>query len=390
VRLVLTGGGTGGHIYPALAIAGELRRRGRTEAVLFVGGRGGMEERIVPEAGLPLVTLPVSGLVRKRPPEVAAALLRLGAALGAALGVLRRFRPDVVVGTGGYAAGPVGLAAVLLGVPLVLQEQNAVPGVTNRWLAPFAACIAVPYPDAAARLPRGARVLVAGNPVRPEVVAVGAGAVPPAEARRRLGLSPAARVVLVVAGSRGSAVFVSLVAGMLAELREGVVLFVSGRDHFAAAVRAAEVAVRGAATAAEGPPGAVRVGRAVIVPYLSAMADGWAAADVAVCRAGAITLAELAAAARPAVLVPSPHVTHRHQEANAEVFRRAGAAVVLPERGLDGRQLAGVVAGLLADPERRARMAAAARGLAQPDALARIADAVEAAARAGRRAAGRG
>ena len=326
LRVLVTGGGTGGHIYPAVAIARELQRRG-AGALLFVGARGGMEERLVPEAGFELVTLPTSGLVRKRPHEAALALLRLAAATAGALSVLRRFRPDVVVGTGGYAAGPVGLAARVLGVPLVLQEQNAVPGVTNRWLARFAACVAVPYAEARARFPAGTRLMLAGNPVRSEVAAVGAGAVSRTEARRRLGLPDRVRVVLMMAGSRGSAVFARLFAEMLPHLGWGHLFFVSGRDHHAAA----EAALRRV-------PGAP----VTLVPYLSAMPDGWAAVDLVVCRAGAMTLAELAAVGRPAVLIPSPHVTHHHQEANAQVFAQAGAAEVLGEKGLDGRRLHGV------------------------------------------------
>jgi UDP-N-acetylglucosamine--N-acetylmuramyl-(pentapeptide) pyrophosphoryl-undecaprenol N-acetylglucosamine transferase len=365
VRLLVTGGGTGGHIYPALAIAQACADRLGADPILFVGARGGMEARLVPEAGFQLALLPTAGLVRKRPAEALASLSRLGAAVVRAVGLVRRFAPDVVVGTGGYAAGPVGLAAVLLGVPLVLQEQNAIPGVTNRLLGRFAACVAVPYPEARMHFPRRTRLLIAGNPVRPEIRQLPS----PAEARRRLALPSGGRVTLMMAGSRGSAVFVRLLAEMLPHLREGTLLFVSGRDHHGAAAEAARGHER----------------RVAVVPYLQDMVAGWAAADLVVCRAGAMTLAELATAGRPAVLIPSPHVTHHHQEANAQVFASAGAAAVLAERGLDGRALAEAIGGLLADPQRRAAMAAAARALAQPDALERIAEAVAAAARRPRR-----
>ncbi len=365
MRLLVTGGGTGGHIYPALAIARAALDRGLAEAVLFVGAEGGMEERLVAAAGLPLKVLPTSGLVRKRPLEVARGLWVLGGAVRAAVATIRDFRPDVVVGTGGYAAGPVGLAAAWCRCPLVVQEQNAIPGVTNRALARFAAAVAVPFQDSRRHFPAGARLAVTGNPVRPEV-----GTVAREDGRRRLGL-PGGPVVVAFAGSRGSAVFTRLFGELLPHWRGGTLVFVSGAAYHAAAERAM----------ADAPPG-VR-----LLPYLEDIPAGLAAADVVVCRAGAMTLAELAAAGRPALLIPSPHVTHHHQEANARVFARAGAAQVLPEAGLDGARLGAAIAGLLAEPMRLRRMGEAARGLARPRALDDIVALVEAAGR--RRAHGR-
>ncbi len=348
MRLCVAAGGTGGHIYPALAIARAAVEAGVVHEVRFVGARGGMEERLVPAAGFPLHTLPVRGMVRKRPAEWVRAAAGLGVSVVRAANLLRGFRPDVVLGTGGYAAGPLGAAAAMLRIPLVLQEQNTVPGVTNRLLASHAARIAIPYPAAAARFPSGARLVVTGNPVRPELLGVD-----PLAARRRLGLEPGGRVVLMVAGSRGSAVFVRWLADLAAGLRDGTLLFVSGGAHHEAAQ-----------AAAAGRP------RVRVVPYLEAMGDGLAAADLVVARAGAIFLAELAAVGRPALLVPSPHVTHHHQEVNAEVFEQAGAAEVLSEIETDGAILCRHVTALLADPQRRQAMAAAARSLARPRALA--------------------
>jgi len=365
-RLLVTTGGSGGHIYPALAIAAGVRRRWGASEVLFVGARGGIEERLVPEAGFPLETIAVRGIIRKRPQEALVAGLTLGGAVARAIAIVRRFRPDVVVGTGGYAAGPVGLAAVLLRVPLVLQEQNAVPGVTNRLLARFASVVAVPHPEARDRFPRGTRFLVCGNPVRPEVAAAD-----PALARRRLGVPAAGRIVLMFAGSLGSTVFMRYFREMLPHLHEGTLLFVSGRNYLQAA--------QAAAAGREAGGGGV-----VVVPYLADIGLGLAAADLVVCRSGAMTLAELATVGRAAILIPSPHVTHHHQEANAQSFARAGAARVLAEADLDGRRLAVEVQALLGDPAARRRMAEAARGLARPDALGRIVAAVEQAAR-GRR-----
>ncbi len=341
-RLLVTGGGTGGHIYPALAIAGRSAERFGPVDVLFVGAEGGMEATIVPKQGVHFEGVPVSGIVRKRPAQVAAGLLRLGAAEVRAIRLVRQFRPDVVVATGGYAAGPVGLAAWLLGVPLVLQEQNVVPGVTNRLLSRVAVGIAVPHAEAAKALPRRAKVWVVGNPIRRELMEVDR-----AQARTALGLPADGQVVLMVAGSRGSAVFVRLLKEWTGS---GVLYFVAGRAHYDAAKPLEREGVR-------------------VVPYLEDAGLGYAAADLVVCRAGAITLAELAAVGKPSVLIPSPHVTHHHQEANAAVFAKAGAALVLPEAGLDGARLGAVVAELLADTGRLRRMAEASLQLGRPDAL---------------------
>jgi UDP-N-acetylglucosamine--N-acetylmuramyl-(pentapeptide) pyrophosphoryl-undecaprenol N-acetylglucosamine transferase len=253
--------------------------------------------------------------------------------------------------TGGYASGPVGLAAWLLGVPLVLQEQNVVPGVTNRLLSRVAVGVAGPHAEAAKALSRRARVWVVGNPIRRELMGAER-----ADARRRLDLPGDGQVVLMVAGSRGSAVFVRL-------LKEwdgpGLLYFVAGRAHYAAAKPLARDGVR-------------------VVPYLEDAGLGYAAADLVVCRAGAITLAELAAVGKPSILIPSPHVTHHHQEANAAVFAKAGAAVVLPEAGLDGVRLAAAVRELLDDPQRLRRMAEAGLQLGRPDALDELVERVHA------------
>lgn len=350
-RLLVTGGGTGGHIYPALAIARRAQERYGPVTVLYVGARGGLEAGIVPAAGYDFAELPVSGLVRRRFGQRVAGLWHLGAAELGALSLVRRFRPDVVVGTGGYAAGPVGVAAWLLGVPLVLQEQNAVPGVTNRLLSRVAVGVALPHRDAAAAFPRRARTWIVGNPVRNELVGVDGAA-----ARERMGLPAAGPVVLMVAGSRGSAAFVRLFAEwMQAGPLPACLVFVAGRAHDAAA--------REATSGGKLPPG-VR-----IVPYLDEVGDAYAAADLVIARAGAMTLAELALLGKPAVLIPSPHVTHHHQDANAAVLERAGAAVVLREEGLQGGRLGTVVAELLDDRAQLDEMAAASRALGRSDAL---------------------
>jgi UDP-N-acetylglucosamine--N-acetylmuramyl-(pentapeptide) pyrophosphoryl-undecaprenol N-acetylglucosamine transferase len=352
--IVFAGGGTGGHLFPALAVAERMRVARPGASIEFVGGTRGLETRLVPQAGFPLRTLPLSGL---KGGTIGA---RVVALLAAASGVLRcgawfvRHRPDLVVGVGGYASGPAVLAAWLLRVPTMLMEQNHFPGATNRWLAPRASAVCVPSEAAKARL-HGVG-LVTGNPVRPEFASIGP---PPGAARLSL---------LVFGGSRGARSINRAIVAALPRLAAMTppprVVHQTGPDEYEAVARAFA-----------GHPGL----DTEVLPFLDDMPARLAAADLVVCRAGATTLSELAAAGRPAILVPLPFAADDHQRANAEAVRDAGAAVVVEDRELDGGRCAAEIAALAADRDRRARMAAAARTLARPDAAAaivRVADAL--------------
>jgi UDP-N-acetylglucosamine--N-acetylmuramyl-(pentapeptide) pyrophosphoryl-undecaprenol N-acetylglucosamine transferase len=347
--IVFAGGGTGGHLFPGLAVAVELRRRFPTAAIEFIGAARGIETRLVPQAGFPLRTLRLSGI------KGSSAGGRFASVAAAGAGVIRCFgwylarRPDLVIGVGGYASGPAVLAAWLVRVPRMLMEQNHFPGATNRWLASRADAVCVPSDAAKTRL-RGIGI-VTGNPVRPEFSAIG----PPPGARR---LS-----LLVFGGSRGARSINHALVAALPRLSAmdppPRVVHQTGSDEHAvvAAAYAAHPALDGE-----------------VLPFLDDMPRRLAAADLAVCRAGATTLAELAAAGRAAILVPFPFAADDHQRANAEAVRDTGAAVVVDDRELDGDRCAAEIAALAADPVRRSRMSAAARTLARPDAAARIAD----------------
>ncbi|HEY8393955.1 MAG TPA: undecaprenyldiphospho-muramoylpentapeptide beta-N-acetylglucosaminyltransferase [Thermaerobacter sp.] len=367
MRVLLTGGGTGGHIYPALAIASELRRRVPDCELLYAGTREGLESRIVPRAGLPFVTISARGLVRKRPREMAAGMLALVRGLWQASRLIARFDPDVVVGTGGYVAAPVALAAARRGVPVLIQEQNAYPGATNRLLARWAAAVCIPFEEGRRFFPPRARIYVTGNPVRPEVLQADS-----EEARRRLGIPAGARVVLVTGGSRGAERINRAaleLAAAVAERPDTVLLWACG-ERYHPQVRA-QLAARLRAAGAGAESDRVR-----LFPYLDDMAAAYAVADLYVGRAGATTLAEVTARGLPAVLVPSPNVAHNEQDHNARVLERAGAARVIPDAELTGRRLVETVLALLADREGLRRMASASRGLGRPGALADIVDRV--------------
>ena len=351
--IVFAAGGTGGHLFPAIAVAGELRRRHPRAAIVFVGGTRGLEIRLVPQAGFPLRTLPVSGL---KGTKLSARIVAAGAAAVSVFRCLAWFlarRPHLVVGAGGYASGPAVLAAWLLRVPTMLMEQNHFPGATNRWLAPRADAVCVPSEAARARL-RGIG-LVTGNPVRVEFAAIG-----PSPNSDRLAL-------LVFGGSRGARsinrAIVAALPRLAAMTPPPFIVHQTGPEEHEAVARAY--------TSHPGLTPDVR-------PFLDDMSHRLAAADLVLCRAGATTLSELAAAGRPAILVPFPFAADDHQRANAEAVRDAGAAVMIEDRDLDGLRCATEIAQLAIDRPRRDRMAAAARTLACPDAAERIADVADA------------
>lgn len=355
VRVLIAGGGTGGHLYPGIAVAREIVRRDPSGVVTFAGTKGGVESRVVPREGFELDLIRSGGLKGK-------SLASLGRGIGLlplsaldAWRVVRGRAPDLVVGLGGYSSGPIVLVAAAHGIPTLLLEQNAVPGLTNRLLARVVRAAAVTYESTLGFF--GSKGFVSGNPVRPEFFEVGAAAA------RRGGMTPGRPPsVLVFGGSQGAhAINMAMVeaAPALAAATIGLRVTHQTGERDLELVREA---YRKAALEAR------------VEPFLHRMAQEMAEADVILCRAGATTLAEIAAAARPAILVPLPTATDDHQRKNAEVLEREGAAEVVAQHTLTGTLLAGRILGLAADPERRARMALAVHRLARPDAAALIVD----------------
>jgi UDP-N-acetylglucosamine--N-acetylmuramyl-(pentapeptide) pyrophosphoryl-undecaprenol N-acetylglucosamine transferase len=343
-------GGTGGHVYPALALALALRERGYRPH--WVGTRRGLEARVVPAADLPLHTLPVRGLRGKTVLDQLRALVLLGVSLLLALGLVLRHRPRAVVGLGGYASVPAALAARCLRRPLLLQEQNAVAGSANRFLARFARTVATGFPGVLSTHP-GARYT--GNPVREDLLALASLRPWDWQATRPLR-------VLVLGGSLGAQPLNEVlppVAGRLAAACEW--MHQCGPAHLDSARE----------TWAE-QPGASCDLRA----FIEDMAGAYAWADLVICRAGALTVAELAVAGRPSILVPLPHAIDDHQTANARFLADAGAAVLLPQDQLAGA-LEHRLRELLAQPETLAAMARAALACARPRATQDLADLTE-------------
>jgi len=364
--VLFAGGGTGGHLYPALALAEALVELRPDVDPVFVGASRGIEARILPERGVEHLLLPVRGLQRGASigenvgflPALLSSLLEVGEWIS-------RHRPGAVVVTGGYAGGPAGLVAAMRGIPLALQEQNAVPGATTRGLSRWATQIHLAFPEAAALLPESAQEAVrfTGNPIRPPVPT------DLAEALETMGLLPDLPVVLVVGGSQGSA---ALNAAVLSAIRLTVeegeggpgfqLLWSTGPSHIGA--------IRTELQELGLPEWVQALG------YLDRMPVALAAATVAVSRAGAMATSELLAWGVPAILVPLPTSAAGHQERNAHALAEAGCAVHLPESEMDGAALLQAIATLVGDPERCDRIGTAARARALPNAARDIAEAL--------------
>jgi UDP-N-acetylglucosamine--N-acetylmuramyl-(pentapeptide) pyrophosphoryl-undecaprenol N-acetylglucosamine transferase len=382
VRLLVAGGGTGGHLFPGIAIADAWKKHGQGDGqvdeqadVLFVGTSRGIEMRAVPAAGYALQTLEVSGLKRMGLVGTLRGLWRLPLALGRSIAIVRRFRPDVVVGVGGYASGPVVLLAALMGYPTAIQEQNSVPGITNRILGRLVRVVFTAFEDAAKFFP-ARKIERLGNPVRQQIVAAleAAGPGTPESSAQAPATQAAGSLrILVVGGSQGARAVSNLVVDAAAELAKqganfSVVHQTGNADLDRITQRYQELGL---------------ADRAQARAFIDDMAAAYASADLVVARAGALTLAELAIAGKPAILVPLPTAADDHQSKNAARFAAAGAAVVLDQRKATAQELSAEIARLLRDPAKRATMAEAMRGLARPQAAAAIAERLQAMAAKG-------
>ncbi|MDG1367994.1 MAG: undecaprenyldiphospho-muramoylpentapeptide beta-N-acetylglucosaminyltransferase [Acidimicrobiales bacterium] len=360
---IIAGGGTAGHVVPGLAIAQELVARGvPTESVRYVGSSRGIETRLVPDAGFPLTVLPGRGIQRKLALANVGAIFGLISAVIQSIVLVGRARPAVVVGLGGYASVPCVLGAVLWRVPIVVAEQNAVPGAANRMAGRFAKACAVSFE--CTDLPRA---VWTGNPVRREVLAIAdASAADRADARERLGIDADRSLIAVFGGSLGARRINHSVADAVAAIGHRsslAVRHVSGRrDHAELLARTAD-------------HGALAL-QYDLVEYEDDMPSVYAAADVVLCRAGASSVAELTVAGVPSILVPLPGAPGDHQTANARALVEGGAARLVSDADFDAERARVEIEDLVDDLDRRAAMASAARGLARPDAAAAVVDLV--------------
>ncbi len=351
MKLLIAGGGTGGHVFPAIAIAQEWLSRGKEREVILVGTQRGIEMKLVPAAGLPLETIRVAGLKGKGGTTLLKNLGMLGTGLSDAFAVLKKYKPDVAFGVGGYAAGPTLLATWLRGIPNMIFEPNAEPGLTNKLLAKLARKIATGYEVSAQAW--GARATVTGCPVRPEFFAI--------EARK-----PVKPLHLLVTGGSQGALPINrtfIEAGELLAKRKTELQIVhqtGERDYNN---------VRAAYARYEMP--------AEVSPFLSNMAEQFAWADMIVCRAGAITAAEVAAAGRAAIFIPFGKATDSHQLRNAQEMTNAGAGRLIAEPELNAERLAKEIFSLLDQPGEIEKLAMKARSQSHPHAVREIVDLIE-------------
>ena len=354
MRVVFAGGGTGGHVYPALAVAEELMKKSPDSEILFIGGTRGIEQKIIGCSGFPVKTIPVSGFPRRLSFAMVAFAWKLMISIIRSLWILAKFKPAVIMATGGYVSGPPFIAARLLKIPVTIQEQNSYPGITNRKLARFADMVFLGFQDAKKFFKNTVDTAYTGNPVRKEI-----GAGDRESAARSFGLDPAVKTLLVIGGSQGSQAINRALSRIIESLTErGIqVLWQAGDREFPIWK---EFDGRG--------------GKIHVLPYITRMADAYAASDLVLARSGAMSIAEITACGLPAIFIPLPSAAANHQEYNARSIADAGGAVMILERDLTPELLLREVLGVLESDERRKAMGEASLRMGKRDAARVIAE----------------
>ncbi len=368
MRVILSGGGTGGHIYPAVSIAKEIKKQYKDAELLFIGTEKGLESSIVPKEGFKLLTIKVRGFERKFSLGNVTAVTQSFVSLFKVSKLIRDFKPDIVIGTGGYVCGSVLLAAALMNVPTLIHEQNAFPGVTNKILARLVDIIAVNFPEAKKYFPKSDKVIVTGNPIRGNMLSISRD-----EGIKEFGFSKELPVVFVVGGSRGARRLnesVLLLAKQCVMKKSFQMLHMTGETQYDDIM--GKYKAEGIDTGAEN----LRV-----MPYLYNMPYALAAGDIIISRCGASTLSEITALGKPSILIPYPYATDNHQEYNARALEKNGAAIVILERDLNADILYDEVCDMLNKPEKISNMGMKSKELGRTDAAYVIVKAAERLAR---------
>ena len=368
MRFMFACGGTAGHINPAIAVAGRLKELMPESEFLFVGAKGKMEEDLVPRAGYPIELIEITNIQRSLSPagikHNVKTALNVVKSLAVSKRLIREFQPHVVIGTGGYVCFPVLKAAQTMGIPTVLHESNAVPGLTTKMLAGGVDVMMVGFEESKAAYAKSARVEVTGTPVRGDFRAYSK-----ETAKAELGIDPAEQLIVSVWGSLGASRMNEIMADFIADTYADSsfnLIHAAGRERYDTMMARLNALC----------PAGIGGSGYDVRPYIYDMSRVMAAADLVVCRAGASTLAELALMGKPCVLVPSPNVTNNHQEKNARVLERAGGAVVLTEQGLSAAAFRDTVMELIGDRQRLNDMAEAMRNAAPDDAAERMTDVI--------------
>ena len=354
MRILVTGGGTGGHIYPALAFIRYVQKIQPDSEFLYVGTHRGLENKIVPETGISFKTIKIQGFKRKLSLDNIKTVQLFVESIKRSKEILREFKPDVVIGTGGYVSGSVVYAAARMKIPTIVHEQNSVPGITNKFLSRFANRVGISFPDAAQYFPENKTVLV-GNPRAQEVVTSGK-----SEVLEQYGLLPDIPTVLIFGGSQGALKINQAVIQALPKFsqKEYQELYASGDRYYNEIAEKFDIE---------------KINHNLsLQPYIKNMTDVMANVDLLIGRAGATSIAELTALGLPAILIPSPYVTNDHQTKNAQSLVNAGAVKMITDADLTGEKLVEAVDEIMGDPEKKAMMAKASRQEGIPDAAERL------------------
>ncbi|MBM7644267.1 UDP-N-acetylglucosamine--N-acetylmuramyl-(pentapeptide) pyrophosphoryl-undecaprenol N-acetylglucosamine transferase [Scopulibacillus daqui] len=354
MKVMLSGGGTGGHIYPAIAVINEIKRHDPDAEFLYVGAKNGLEQDIVKRENIPFESLHITGFKRKLSFENVKTITRFLRGVSKSKKLIKRFKPDVIIGTGGYVCGPVVYAGAKLGVPTIIHEQNSIPGLTNKFLSRYVDRVAVSFKAAEAFFPKH-KVILTGNPRASEVLNGDA-----VKGKKEAGLSSDKKTVLIFGGSRGARPINDAVVGMLQAFanRKYQVLYITGNVHYENVMEKVKQA---------GSPSNV-----FIKPFIHNMPDLLAGTDLVVSRAGATTIAELTALGVPSILIPSPYVTNNHQEKNAEALAKNGASIIIKENDLNGQKLLKEIDSILENEQNWKKMHEASISQGMPDAAARV------------------
>lgn len=362
MKVIMTGGGTGGHIYPAISLARELQKRNVQNEIVFVGTNHGLESEIIPREGFQFYDLKVRGIQRKLCLESLYAIFLFFMSLIASFRLIRRIKPDLVIGTGGYASGSVALISSIMGIPTFIHEQNAIPGITNRWLSLTSRLVFTSFPGTKKYFLKSDNVVCLGNPVRISILQGNKD-----ELIQKSRLSSNKKTILVFGGSKGASIINQAFLNCLKWIDESIwqqwqILLISGEeDYVAVKERIEDVNCKA---------------EVHILSYLYQMGDAYDLANLVICRAGATTIAELTANGIPAVLIPYPHATGDHQRYNARFLASNGAAIVIPQDKLSDKKLAFELSKLLNNPEKLKMLARNSKNMGNQKAAEKIIDAI--------------
>ncbi|MFZ3588016.1 undecaprenyldiphospho-muramoylpentapeptide beta-N-acetylglucosaminyltransferase [Bacillus sp. DJP31] len=353
MKILISGGGTGGHIYPALALIKEIKKQDPNALFLYIGTETGLEKKIVEKEGIPFKSIHITGFKRKLSFENVKTILRFLKGVQDSKKMIKSFQPDIVIGTGGFVCGPVVYAAAKLKVPTIIHEQNSVPGLTNKFLSKYVDNVAICFQEATPFFPKE-KVSLTGNPRATEVVQH----VPVKKAE--LGLNPNKKTVMIVGGSRGARPINDACVKALQSFKKKdyQVLYITGEVHYDKVVEEVEKVGN--------PP------NVIIKPFLHNMPDYLKNIDLIVARAGATTLSEITALGVPSILIPSPYVTNNHQEKNARALEQNGAAIVIVEPELSGEVLLHEIDGIIGNTVKWNDMSSKSLELGIPDASSRL------------------